>query len=58
MWNVYKSESDIIAALEKEGFRRVGQYWERGERFVSFCRVEIGKCNDGQWVTMPVAHTL
>ena len=56
MWKSFKTEHDAESFLKAEGYRKRGQWWDRGEMHVSFSRVEIGQCNDGTWVTMHVEH--
>jgi hypothetical protein len=58
MWKTYNSMENAESDLKKEGFRKVGQYWERGEKYVSLCRVELGQCANGKYVTMHVEHNL
>lgn len=58
MWKAYKTEQEAIKALQDDGYEANGQYWERGEMHVSFARVEIGKAQDGRWLTMHVEHNL
>lgn len=56
MLNVHKTLADLETDLRKHGYRRVGAYWERGERHVSFSRLSTGQCADGRWLAMHAPH--
>jgi len=58
MWQTFKTEFDAIAHLTKEGYTRVGRYFERGEMHISFARVEVGQCKGGAWATSHVEHNV
>lgn len=58
MWKTFKTEHDAQSFLKAEGYHKAGQYWERGERYVSFARVEVGRCNDGTFIVSHVEHNL
>jgi len=58
MWQVFSDQASAEAYLRAEGYKQANGYWTRGIRYLTFSRVSIGRCNNGQYVITSEPHII